>query len=345
VQPVTTKSLRPVGLGLQKEKENMTVDHKYVKAYEASVQNLAKGTSSTRDFVFASTGWLQLLEDAGGVTPEEAVSRRTVWSFPKGHLLVVSHINAPVLVNIKKEFSMDAPTPLSEVEMESWEPSPSVNGYRYAAEGPDQFPDSDTLLAIIEKLTAELGEPKLLIPWKKTWIDEFASDYDEESFENQPGYLAIYRFAVMFSSGKFKKASPWVLEFIEPDDYMPKWCHYKQFRQLLEEVKKRKIANVQFDVWSDEISEEAIEEIRAGKDKYSKLPIIWIPKWTADHYIGDGCIYTEIEVEDPVVEKKILELANELKLDLTYQDGNWALETIEDESWEPTGIIEAQSEL
>jgi len=321
-------------------------DPEYIKSYEACVEKLSKGTPTKTDIVFATTGWLQLLEDSGGVTPEEAVSRRTVWSFSNGYQLVVPHINAPVLVDTKKEFSMDRPIPLAEEEMESWKPSPSVNGYRYEAGGLDQFPDSYSLLEIIKKLTAQWGEPKLLIPWKKTWVDDWVSDYDEESFEHSPHYLAIFRFAVAVSEGKLKKASPWDLKIIEADECMPKWCHYKQFRQLLEEVKKRKIANVQFDVWADEISEEAIEEIRAGKDKYSKLPIIWIPKWTANHYLGDGCIYTEIEVDDPEVEKNIIQLANELKLDLTYQDPNWSLEdTIENESWEPTGIIEAASEL
>jgi hypothetical protein len=324
----------------------MTSDLEYIRSYEASVDNLAKGSFSKRDVVFALTGWLQLIEDFGGVTPEEAVSRRTVWSFSNGYLLVVPHLNAPVLQHLKKPLRLDEPAPLPEDHMVNWDGAPSVDGYRYTGGGGHQFMDPDSLSDLIERLTVEWGEPKVLIPWKKTWMDEISSDGPEESFKSFPNYLAIYRFAVMFSSGKFKKVSPWSLVFIEPDEYMPKRCHYKEFRHLLEEVKKRRIANVQFDVWNDEISDEAIELIRAGKDKYSKLPIIWIPKWTADHYIGDGCIYTQIEVDDPEVEKKIIQLANELELDLTYQASNWSLEdTLEDESWEPTGIIEAESEI
>jgi len=319
-------------------------DPEYIKSYEACIEKLSKGKPSKTEVVFAATGWLQLLEDSGGVTPEEAVSRRTVWSFSNGYQLVVPHINAPVLVDIKKEYKYGH-KPLPEEDMVDWTGAPSANGFRFTREDGHQFMDPGSLVSLIEKLTGQWGEPKLLIPWKKTWIDQWVADYDEESFEHVPNYLAIYRFAVAVSEGKLKKASPWALKVIEADEYMPKWCHYKQFRQLLEEVKKRRIANVQFDVWEDEISEDAIQEIRAGKDKYSQLPVIWIPKWTADHYLGDGCISTEIRVDDPEVEKKIIQLANELKLDLTYQDPAWSLEdTIEDDSWEPTGIMTAESE-
>lgn len=182
------------------------------------------------------------------------------------------------------------------------------------------------------------------MPWTKTWVDQWVADYDEESFKHQPHNLAIYRFAVAVSEGRLENASPWALKAIEADDYMPQWCHYKQFRQLLAEVEKRKIANVQFDVWEDEISDGVVEESGVGKGAISKLPVIWIPKWTADHYLGDGCVSTEIKVDDPEIEKKIIQLANELELDFTYQDPNWSLECIEDESWQPSGVITAHSE-
>lgn len=285
-----------------------------IKRYSSSVDALVQGTATEEQLVEAITNWIKLIvpkESGFWRTPlAVAVSKRTCWLFPNDLLLVVSMAPAPLtLVSLKEVVPLSTPAPVDKGQQAQWFEDSFANGW---SNGVGPLPRADRILSAISMLTELHGKPKLILPWVETWANSVEPDEDALEF------TAAHIMFANAKSGDLANQSPWEVEFVPAEAYLPATCTYMKFVRLLEEIETRKIAIVVRDALTFDADPDAV---RNENPDLAQLPVLFVfCNWGEENYFGNGRVITvdiDIDSQNPELETTIHSIARELNLDLS----------------------------
>ena len=317
-----------------------------------SVERMGSQTAGKLDIVSALTQFQpHMIGDFLDADVKWPISLRTAWVFPNGYVLVVTPNFGPTISRLSDEIvSWDDPAPVPHNLQSDWKVESFANGWRLW-DGVRDFPSAEKVLSLIEVMTEVNGEPSIVIPWRETWAsdalnegqDFFLNDYADPNSVD-PLRKAIHSMFYSVVEGDLERQSPWRVEFVGAEDFLPSLCGYSDLKKFLAEVESQELAIVVRDVSISETTDSHAEQVKARNPESSHLPVIWILKDDAMlTYSGNGWVNDlDIKVTDPQLEKSLYLLADEMSLSLYTK---WEPEEVEDEEWEASGFFRIGSDF
>lgn len=191
------------------------------------------------EVVEAVTGWLNthITEYTEGAA--EGASRRVVWLYDNGWMLVVGNGMYPLITHLEKELTINNKIPI-KVKNSDWVFETATNGWEWW--GHDAT--SEEILELINKLGKHFGTPKLVLPLESRIMN--VQDEDEDSYieyldedsENYEISKTFYRFMNFIADKDFDRVSPWEVIICYEDEYMPEYCDYNRFFRMTSELEE-----------------------------------------------------------------------------------------------------------
>jgi hypothetical protein len=331
------------------EKSEESSDLQFVE----SIERITSQAATKVDIVSAVTQFQpHLLGDFLDADVEWPISLRTTWLFPNGYVLVVAPTFGPTISRLSDEVvSWEDPAPVPPDYQSQWKAESFANGWRLR-DGERTFPSAEKVLSLIEMMTEVNGEPRMLIPWRETWArdalnkgqDFFLNDWTVPEGGFDPLWKSIHSMFYAAVEGDLERQSPWLVEFVGAEEFLPRLCGYSDLEKFLAEVESQKLALVVRDAYRDDTKDAHAEQVKTRNPELSHLPVIWVLKDDAMRtYFGNGWVNDlHIKVPDPRLEKALYLLADEMRLSLYPK---WEPEELEDDEWEPDGFFRIGSDF
>lgn len=263
------------------------------------------------EVVEAVTGWLNthLTEYTEGSS--EGASRRVVWLFDNGWMLVIGNGMYPLITHLEKELFVNDKLPV-ELKESDWLFEPATNGWEWW--GHDAT--AEEILDLINKFSKDFGTPKLILPFESRIMN--AEDYTEEEYveyldegtEKYDVSKTFYHFLKFINNKDFNRVSPWEVVVCYEDEYMPYYCDYNRFFRMTQELEEKgwlviidehcaacASGSRKYAYENDPKMKSAPEFMTWGQNSQSS----WMP---------DGKIYSQQWIEDEEHIKQLIEIAD-----------------------------------
>lgn len=298
------------------------------QSWSANLKRVLGGTATRVQFVDAITHWFktEIAESTEGMW--EAVSRRVVWQFPDGHMFAVGTGFSPVLYHFRNQITASSKFPLDSLDKSVWEFSSMSNGWAHRQF--NDLPSSEEIVELVDLISAEFGEPSLLLPWGPHWTESivddeesYYEDFEDEDSENN--YRTMFELASAIVNGEIKAQSPWALEFASDEgEGLSLHSDFHKFQKFAARIFKDKLVILNLDehcaACGSGVYEDAVARDPDLKGKAIFRTWGQNSEW---RWLGNGGINVEAQIESPELEKQLKEIAEEIGLDMGLSSENW----------------------
>lgn len=286
--------------------------------------NKAKSGKANRvEFIDAISHWLgtAIAEDTEGMY--EAISRRVVWVFPDDYAFAVgTYFASPVFYHLSKEVKYGDIIPMSESLQKDWTYSSHSNGWARNVVRRDinYFPTAQEILDLLELLSEEHGEPNLVLPWGSSWTDSVHYSEGEDEIRE-----TMFHLATAVLDGTLAKSSPWKLVTMHESDALSYYSDFSKFERFIEKVREQKLVILDLDQHCAACSSGTYEgAVKADPELEGKEVFTTWGQNSQGFWHGDGYICVDVDIENADVEKELTLLAEEVGLDMEFDDEEWS---------------------
>ncbi len=285
-------------------------------------ENLIKartGNANKVEFIDAISHWLgtAIADETEGMY--EAVSRRVVWVFPDDYAFAVGTFFNPVFYHLSTEIKFGDVIPLSESLQKDWTYSSQANGWASKVIG-REFPKAQEILNLVELLTEAHGEPNLVLPWGSSWTDSVHYEEGDEEIRE-----TMFHLATAVLDGTLEKSSPWKMVKMHESDALSYYSDFSKFERFLEKVRDQKLVILELDQHCAACSSGTYDSaVKADPELEGKEIFTTWGQNSQGFWHGDGYICFDVEIENADVEKELTLLAEEIGLDMEFDEEEWS---------------------